>query len=253
MRNFTFQNKSIFAIFSLYISFYSLELLGSEKIDPITNMQSSTVALVKAISEGTVYRIDNAHSNCPSIIQITKDDYIDNSKKIEPGDIQFYARGFEQKENRISTRNFTFENNSFNFRPSIKEGKTKILESNCDLVGGYACRKNSQTTEKGSILFEGNAKIFSVAMTAFINSSFKFDSVRNKVTYIFKSKGSEDVVCNYGLAPELVNDIKSYAAEQAAMRAKYSKNVDNSNRSNNAKSTGNLERVRVQSSRTLEK
>jgi hypothetical protein len=195
--------------------------------------ETATESLINVIRNGNTYKIDVANRRCPTIIQLEHDTYADPNK-LEKGDIPFHIRGFEKKEGRIIYGEFTHENENFNFRPSIKEGKNQTLERNCAFVLGFACRFAYQTTEKDSILFEGSAKILSIAMIDSLNVNFKFNSTTNSFSYILKSKGIDDVVCNYGSAPELKNDIASYLQEKKAEEATMSqpRNVDNSNRSN---------------------
>lgn len=195
--------------------------------DPI----SSSEALKRVINNGNIYKIEKANQRCPSIIQMRKNDDGASSQKKESGDIPFRANGFEKKDGHISYGYFTHENDSFIFRPSITEGKSKTLERDCEFVLGVACRFNYQTTMKDYILFEGSAKILSIGMIGSNNVEFKFDSAANKISYLFKGNGIDDVVCNYGFAPNLSKEIKDFLAEQEAARAAISnRNADNSNR-----------------------
>lgn len=206
---------------------------ATDKGNETGNRELPSTRLHEAILKEETYKIDKNHESCPPIVQLKKDrgQYHEGSQE---GDIHFSMMGYKKDSDGLSWSQFTHENNSYTYRPGVAEGKSKKISGSCEFILGIACSSSTMAVKKDSMLFERSAKVLSFAMIAMIDSSFKFDSVNNKLTYIMKGNGIDDIICTYSKAPEYAADIKAYRAK---VNAWTSPSVDDSSRSSRKPST----------------
>lgn len=170
----------------------------------------STATILKVVNEEKTYKIDKKVEGCPEFVQLIK-----NPEKSSDKNLKFSMAGYDKSDGVFSLQrsHFWSEHSYFDYDIVKKEGKLKDKESGCSFILGIGCNSRYQITNKDSIVFEGSAKVVSLAMIAFSNYSIKFDIANDKISYLFEANGVEDTLCTYSAAPGFDKEIKSYHAE----------------------------------------
>lgn len=185
---------------------------GNETGNREISIAAATV--LKNVNEGKTYKIDKKVEGCPEYVQLKK-----TKEQTSDKELSFYMDGYDKSDGVFNLQNSSFwrERSYFDYDLSKNEGKKVGKKDNgCGFVLGIGCSSQYQTTNKDSVVFESNSKVISLVMVAFVKSSVKFDTVKDKISYQV-----DETLCTYSAAPEVDKEIKAYHAAVDKKRNDY--------------------------------
>ncbi|MGZ3653333.1 MAG: hypothetical protein ACXWSC_19380, partial [Bdellovibrionota bacterium] len=149
--------------------------------------------LLAETQKGSSFVQSTSETHCPDLIQLKISD--NKPEWAQPGDGRIYLEG-----NPLSKEghdHFTFEGNSFVYRPKLEEGSSHVLKRSLEFPAGVAYSVTEQKEANGVFISEYHAKIAATSMIATSHFRLSFNAGADQIVYDFEGNGVSPVHCEF--------------------------------------------------------